>query len=131
MSKRLVSMLVFALAVSLVAARPKDEAKKKAPAKKEAHAKKEAPPKKGPDVAGGQDLFKSNCAVCHYADSTDKRIGPGLKGLYQREKMFDGRPINDENIRDLILNGGGKMIPFKEKLDDKQLDDLVAYLHTL
>ena len=54
-----------------------------------------------------------------------------MKGLFQREKLFDDRPVNEANVRDLVLNGGGKMIPFKEKLDSKQVDDLIAYLKTL
>ena len=124
MTKRLIPMLVFALAVSFAAARSRGDAKK-APAKKGAAAKK------GADIANGQEAYKKNCAVCHFADKSDKRIGPGLKSFYQREKMFDGRPVHDENVRDLVLNGAGKMIPFKEKLDNKQVDDLIAYLKTL
>ncbi len=125
MTRKLVLMLVVALAAGLAAARPAGDTKKKAPEKKPAAAKKAG------DTAAGQDLYKSNCAVCHFADKTDKRIGPGMKGLFKREKLFDDRPVNEENVRNLILNGGGKMIPFKEKLDSKQVDDLIAYLKTL
>lgn len=152
MTKRLAAMLVLALALNLVAAWPKDEAKKKATdkEKKTAQSKKEAPAAKeagkekekekengkekekaGDAAAGGQDVFDGNCALCHFADSTDKRIGPGLKGLFHREKLFDGRPVNEDNVRDLVLNGGGKMVPFKDKLESKEMDDLIAYLKTL
>ncbi len=51
--------------------------------------------------------------------------------LYKHDKLFDGRPVNDENVRDIIMNGTGKMIPFKEKLEPKQVDDVIAYLKTL
>ncbi len=147
MTKRLASMLVFALALSLVAATQKDEAKNKASDKKTTQNKKETPPakeadkekekgkenekEKAGDAAAGEDVFKGNCAMCHFADTTDKRIGPGLKGLFHREKLFDGRPVNEENVRDLVLNGGGKMIPFKEKLETTEIDNLIAYLKTL
>jgi len=122
MRKRLVFLSVLGLAFGLAAAGPAGDAKKK-------------PDKKGKeklgDVTAGQGVYKNNCAVCHFADKTDKRIGPGLKGFFKKDKMFDDRPVNEETVRDLILNGGGKMIPFKEKLDGKQLDDLMAYLKTL
>ncbi len=140
MTKRLASLIVLALAFSLVAASQKDEAKKKAPEKKAAQSKKEAPEKekekekegaKAGDPAAGAAVFEDNCAQCHFADSTEKRIGPGLKGLFHREKLFDGRPVNEENVRDLIVNGGGKMIPFKEKLEPAEIANVIAYLKTL
>lgn len=129
MRKRLVFLSVFVLALGLAVAGPAGDAKKKPDKKPEAAAKKAK--EKTADVSGGQGIYKNNCAVCHFADKTDKRIGPGLKGFFHKDKMFDDRPVNEENVRDLILNGGGKMIPFKEKLDGKQVDDLMAYLKTL
>ncbi len=83
------------------------------------------------DKEKGEEIFKANCAVCHYADKADKRIGPGLSGFFKKEKMENGKPVNDANVREIIMEGYGKMIPFKEKLDNKQLDDVMAYLHTL
>ena len=32
------------------------------------------------DAAKGKDVF-DQCSVCHNADSTDTKVGPGLKGL--------------------------------------------------
>ncbi len=32
-------------------------------------------------VARGKEIFDKKCAVCHYADSDAKKIGPGLKGI--------------------------------------------------
>ena len=131
MRKRLAFLSVFVLALGLVVAGPAGDAKKKPDKKPEAAAKKGKDKEKTADASSGQGIYKNNCAVCHFADKTDKRIGPGLKGLFKKDKMFDDRPVNEENVRDLILNGGGKMIPFKEKLDSKQVDDLMAYLKTL
>ncbi len=121
-----------ALAVSLGFAAGAD-GKKSKPVKKtatkKAATKKTA--KAGGDAAKGEDIYKSNCAVCHYADKTDKRIGPGLLGYFKKEKMENGKPVNEASTRELILEGEGKMIPFKEKLDEKQVDDVLAYLKTL
>lgn len=83
------------------------------------------------DKEKGKDVYKANCAVCHYADKTDKRIGPGLKGLYKKAKMDNGKPVNDAKVREIIMEGYGKMMPFKEKLDKQQLEDLMAYTRTL
>ena len=83
------------------------------------------------DAEKGAEVYKTNCAVCHFADKTTKRIGPGLAGLYKKEKLENEKPVNDDNVKAVILEGYGKMIPFKEKLDEKQVADLVAYLCTL
>ena len=118
--KRFVSSaLMFLLCALLLVSQAKDKPKKEA--------------KKSPaaSVAVGQAQFKEKCAVCHWPDKTDKRIGPGMKGLYKRAKMFDERPMNDANVRDLILKGGGKMVGFEDSLDAKQLDAVIAYLKTL
>jgi cytochrome c2 len=93
--------------------------------------KKETKKAPAANVAEGQANFKEKCSVCHWADKTDKRIGPGLKGVFKRAKLFDDRPVNEANVRDLILKGGGKMVGFEDSLDPKQVDALIAYLKTL
>ena len=40
-------------------------------------------------------------------------------------------PANDERVRDTILKGRRNMPRFNDVLDDKQINDLIAYLHTL
>ena len=119
MKRSVSAALMFLLCALLVLAQAKDKPKKEA---------KKTP---GASVAVGQAQFKEKCAVCHWPDKTDKRIGPGMKGLYKRAKMFDERPLNDANIRELIMKGGGKMVGFEESLDAKQLDAVIAYLKTL
>lgn len=118
--KRFVSSaLMFLMCVFLVLAQTKDKSRKET---------KKAP---AANVGVGQAQFKEKCAVCHWPDKTDKRIGPGMKGLYKRGKLFDERPVNDANVRDVILKGGGKMVGFEDSLDAKQVDALIAYLKTL
>lgn len=120
---RLLGVAAIASALAFAAVPPQKK-QGKAPAKK-------AAARSAGDKAKGQKVYKANCAVCHYADKADKRIGPGLKGLFKNAKMENGKPVNDANVREIILEGYGKMIPFKEKLDKQELEDLVAYLHTL
>lgn len=84
------------------------------------------------DAVHGKELFASkNCALCHNADSTDMKIGPGLKGLYARGTMADGTKVTDESITARILNGKAPMPPYKDQLTDAEVKQLVAYLKTL
>jgi len=126
---RIFGITALGAALVFAAATPQKKEGGKSTAKKSSNKKAAAKP--AGDKEKGEEIYRANCAVCHYADKTDKRIGPGLAGLFKREKMENGKPINDANVREIIMEGYEKMIPFKDKLDDKQLADLIAYLHTL
>src|SRR5690349_1848811 len=82
------------------------------------------------DAAKGKEVFQQ-CAVCHNADSTEKKMGPGLKGLFTREKMNNGKKPTEANVRAKIDEGGNGMPAYKEMLSDDEKDDLIAYLKTL
>lgn len=82
------------------------------------------------DAAKGKALFEQ-CAVCHNADSDEKKMGPGLKGLFKKEKMSNGKKPTEVNVRARIDEGGSGMPPYKDMLSDPEKDDLVAYLKTL
>lgn len=83
-------------------------------------------------AAHGKTVYEANCAICHKADSTEKTIGPGLKGLYSRNFLQDGTTkVNDKTVTDRIENGKSPMPPFKDSLDPKDIKDLVEYLKTL
>ena len=82
------------------------------------------------DAAKGKDVFEV-CGVCHNADSTEKKMGPGLKGLFKHDKMANGKKPTEPNVRARIDDGGNGMPSYKDMLSDKEKDDLVAYLKTL
>lgn len=85
-----------------------------------------------PTATAGKTVFEQKCSVCHNADSTDKKIGPGLKGLYARGTFTtSGNKITDESITAFIQAGSGMMPPFKGVLEPASLQDVVAYLKTL
>jgi mono/diheme cytochrome c family protein len=42
-----------------------------------------------------------------------------------------GLPANDERVREIIRLGRSKMRGFGDVLSEQQVQDLVAYLHTL
>jgi mono/diheme cytochrome c family protein len=83
------------------------------------------------EEASGHAVFQSHCSRCHYANSEDGFHGPGLQGLYKQRYLPSGAPANDDRVTSVILHGRGIMPPFGNDLDDQQLKNLIAYLHTL
>jgi mono/diheme cytochrome c family protein len=79
----------------------------------------------------GQRIFRSTCAVCHHSDSTTPLQGPGLAGVFRKKFLPSGAPANDERVRDLIVHGRRNMPPYGNVFGDDQINDLIAYLHTL
>jgi cytochrome c len=83
------------------------------------------------DAAKGKEVF-DQCSVCHNADSTEAKIGPGLKGLFKKDKLSTtGKPVNDANVLEKINEGGNGMPSYKDILSDKEKQDVIAYLKTL
>lgn len=79
----------------------------------------------------GHDIFVKDCARCHNANSTRSLHGPGLQALYKQKYLPSGAPANDDRVTEVILHGHGMMPPFGNTMDEEQLNDLLAYLHTL
>src|SRR5947207_2594340 len=69
---------------------------------------------------------------CNEPYSSRKRKGPSLQGVFRREYFtVSGMPANDQRARDLILFGRDKMPGYSQELTTQQVDDVLAYLHTL
>jgi len=81
--------------------------------------------------ASGRHVFQRYCAACHNAYSSSGSKGPSLRKLYRKQFLPSGLPANDRFVEQTIVNGRGMMPPQGDALDQQQLDDLVAYLHTL
>jgi mono/diheme cytochrome c family protein len=79
----------------------------------------------------GQAVFAAQCAQCHYADRRSALHGPGLRGIFRRPYLPSGAPANDDRVRATIEHGRNMMPPFGDSLNDQQMRDLLAYLHTL
>jgi cytochrome c len=83
-------------------------------------------------VARGKTLFQQKCSLCHYDNSDQKKIGPGLKGLNKRGTFsVNGNKITDESLKTWIENGDQLMPPFKDVLEPAQIKDVIAYVKTL
>ena len=94
--------------------------------------KKTASSNGGSAVARGKEVFEKKCAVCHFADSDQKKIGPGLKGLFKRGTFsINGNKVTTETLKTWIQNGDALMPPMKETLEEAQIKDVVAYVKTL
>jgi cytochrome c len=82
------------------------------------------------DAAKGKEVFEQ-CSVCHNADSEEKKMGPGLKGLFKKDKMSNGKAPTEANVKAKINEGGGGMPGYADMLTDTEKNDLLAYLKTL
>jgi mono/diheme cytochrome c family protein len=81
--------------------------------------------------AAGRRVYETRCADCHFAYIGRGLKGPSLQGLFKKPFMKNGMPANDDRVADIILIGRAKMPAFQNKLTQQQLNDLMAYLHTL
>lgn len=80
----------------------------------------------------GSVVYEKNCSQCHDAENLPLlKQPPNLKELFRKKTLPSGAPATDEQVRTTILAGRATMPPFKRILDQKQIDDLLKYLHTL
>ncbi len=84
-----------------------------------------------PQQSHGRRLFNIHCAICHPAYSSHGNKGPGLKDLFKKPYLPSGLTATDEHAEQAIVRGRNMMPRFGDQLDDQQLADLIAYLHTL
>ena|ERR1017187_7226737 len=83
------------------------------------------------DAAKGKEVF-DQCSVCHNSDSTEVKVGPGLKGLFKRDKMSTtGKPTTDANVIMKINEGGNGMPAYGDVLSAEEKTNLIAFLKTL
>jgi mono/diheme cytochrome c family protein len=85
-----------------------------------------------PQQSAGRKLYDNYCDRCHRPYSTKGRKGPGLKGLFQNKFLPQtGLPANDDRVTDIVRNGRPDMPGYSQVLNAQDMQDLLAYLHTL
>jgi mono/diheme cytochrome c family protein len=85
-----------------------------------------------PQQAAGRHVYDQYCDRCHEPYSSRGKNGPSLKGVFKNPYMhISGLPANDERVGEIIRYGRSKMQGFNQALSPQQIDDLLAYLHTL
>jgi mono/diheme cytochrome c family protein len=78
----------------------------------------------------GADAYKAKCQMCHGADG----LANTPAGKSMKARPFSSPDVLKETDAEMIAvikNGKGKMPAFAGKLTDAQIDDVVAYIHTL
>ena len=78
----------------------------------------------------GHAVFEAHCGQCHYDREDGSLHGPSLRGIFKKPYLQSGAPANDERVTDTVLHGHGLM-PAQPDMDPQDLDDLLAYLHSL
>jgi mono/diheme cytochrome c family protein len=83
-----------------------------------------------PQQARGHEIFQAHCGQCHYDRTGSSLHGPSMLGVFKKPYLHSGAPANDERVTATILHGHALM-PAQPNMDPQDLDDLLAYLHTL
>jgi len=85
-----------------------------------------------PEQAMGRKIYDSYCFRCHEPYSSAGKKGPSLQGVFKRQYLEkSGLPATDERVGTIILAGRNMMPGFGQVLDEQQVQQLLAYLHTL
>ena len=82
--------------------------------------------------AAGRKIYDNECDRCHEPYSTRGKKGPGLQGVFKNKYLsLSGLPANDDRVTDIIRLGRKEMPAYSQKLSDQDVQDLLAYMHTL
>ena len=73
----------------------------------------------------GREIFYYKCWFCH---NEYTKHAPQLTGLFKRETLLSGLPVNNETVKDRIRNGGEGMAAYKYTLSEADIDDLVGFV---
>jgi mono/diheme cytochrome c family protein len=85
-----------------------------------------------PQQSAGRKLYDNYCDRCHAPYSSRGRQGPSMKGVFKKQYLpMSGMPANDDRVADIVRMGRDKMPGFSQVMDQQQISDLLAYLHTL
>lgn len=119
----ILGIAIFSVAGAMLA---QDQPTAPSPKKKSSHGAA------GGSAVRGKEVFEKKCSICHFADSDQKKIGPGLKGISKRGTFtVNGNKVTTESLRTWIENGDSLMPGMKESLEPAQIKDVVAYVKTL
>ena len=81
--------------------------------------------------ARGRALYDLRCAGCHEPYRKKDLNGPTMAGVFKKPYLPSGMVARDDRVSDVIMMGKPKMPAFGGILTQEQLQDLLAYMHTL
>jgi mono/diheme cytochrome c family protein len=79
----------------------------------------------------GHEIFQTRCAVCHYDRQSGPLHGPSLLGLFKKPALPSGAAATEERVTATVLHGRNQMPAMGAQMEPGDMDDLLAYLHTL
>ncbi|MBI3935250.1 MAG: cytochrome c [Acidobacteria bacterium] len=86
-------------------------------------------------VMRGKSAYFTHCIACHSPDTDEYIAGLALKNYFNNPptKLSNGElfPRTDAAIRELIEKGTTNMPPLSKGMSVQEIDDILAYLHTL
>ncbi|MGH9503082.1 MAG: c-type cytochrome [Terriglobales bacterium] len=85
-----------------------------------------------PQQAAGRRLYDQYCDRCHEPYSSRDKKARSLRGVFKKPFLSEsGMPANDERVGEMIVTGRNMMPAFGQVMSRQQVQDLLAYLHTL
>ncbi len=85
-----------------------------------------------PQQAAGRRVYDQYCDRCHEPYSSRGKQGSSMKGAFKKQFLpLSGLPANDDRVGDIIRLGRAKMPGYGQVLTPQQIEDLLAYMHTL
>jgi len=79
--------------------------------------------------SSSEALYKAKCQMCH----GEKGMADSPAGKSMKVKPIsdpDVKKMNEAEMVEAVKNGMGKMQPYKDKLTDAQIKDVVMYFRT-
>jgi mono/diheme cytochrome c family protein len=68
----------------------------------------------------GQEVFATNCSICHGSDGHGGNGGPDLRTMPKAK--------TEAGAIEQVTNGGGGMPPFKGTLSEEEIENVAAYV---
>lgn len=84
-----------------------------------------------PQQARGRRIYDQYCDRCHEPYRSKEKGGPTMQGVFKKPFLASGMKASDERVADVILMGKSKMPAYRNVLSEQQVQDLLAYMHTL
>jgi len=82
--------------------------------------------------AAGRKIYDAYCDRCHEPYASRGKQGPPLNEVFRKKYLpLSGLPANDERVTEIIRFGRSKMPGYGQVLSQQQIQDLLAYMHTL
>jgi len=85
-----------------------------------------------PQQSAGRRIYDDRCDRCHEAYSSRGKKGPSLQGIFKGQYLSkSGLPSTDDQVGDIVRYGRTDMPAYGDVLNQQQIKDLLAYMHTL